>query len=422
LPRKAAAAQAPGAVRETIERFLTSCREPIAVEPGQAPFLLTDDCFRLEEANGRLSFEAWDESRYVVRRLRSVEEERAGRLTLITEHFGGKRGTLALADQSRPRGESLVRSGARGILLESLGRFLARQFGGWQVIDLTTGANLEASLSPRFPRALLRKGNRTWAAIAAPAGESGANEVLTFGLIWLDYLRRTRRPLPIEGLALFLPAGTQTTTCLRLKHLDPASVHCRVFLYDDKGFEDEVDPKDHGNLDTRLAPALRHADVTAGPESQLGVIVQANLQTLDASLRPAPVYGQVPALAGGDRDLIDLLAVDQTGRLAVIELKASEDPHLPLQALDYWMRVRWHAERAEFEAAAYFPGIPLLRAVPRLLLVAPALQFHPSTETVLRFFAPAVPVERIGLGVEWQRRLHVAFRVAGASRPDWAQG
>jgi hypothetical protein len=29
------------------------------------------------------------------------------------------------------------------------------------------------------------------------------------------------------------------------------------------------------------------------------------------------------------------------GRLAVLELKAGEDIHLILQAVDYWLRVRW---------------------------------------------------------------------------------
>ena len=38
--------------------------------------------------------------------------------------------------------------------------------------------------------------------------------------------------------------------------------------------------------------------------------------------------------------MLDLLTLDRNGRLTVIELKADEDLHLPLQALDYWIRVR----------------------------------------------------------------------------------
>ena len=38
--------------------------------------------------------------------------------------------------------------------------------------------------------------------------------------------------------------------------------------------------------------------------------------------------------------MLDLLTLDRDSRLTVIELKADEDLHLPLQALDYWIRVR----------------------------------------------------------------------------------
>ena len=116
--------------------------------------------------------------------------------------------------------------------------------------------------------------------------------------------------------------------------------------------------------------------------------------------------------------LIDLLAVDHAGRLAVVELKASADLHLPLQALDYWVRVKWHLHRGEFRACGYFPAIELAPAPPRLLLVSPSLDFHPTTETILGFFSPGVEVERIGLAVEWRKGLRVMFRLAGAQRPE----
>jgi hypothetical protein len=51
--------------------------------------------------------------------------------------------------------------------------------------------------------------------------------------------------------------------------------------------------------------------------------------------------------------------VDYSGRLAVLELKASQDIHLPLQALDYWIRVKWHLDRDEFSSHGYFPGVIL---------------------------------------------------------------
>ena len=147
-------------------------------------------------------------------------------------------------------------------------------------------------------------------------------------------------------------------------------------------------------------------------------LLRSQLEQLDASLLPDPIYGQVPAFAGGDRGILDLLGVDRTGRLVVIELKASADLHLPMQALDYWIRVKWHLDRGEFTARGYFPGVELRPDPPRLLLVSPSLDFHPTTETILGFFSPHVDVERIGVGVEWRKGLHVMFRLHGAQRPE----
>jgi hypothetical protein len=149
---------------------------------------------------------------------------------------------------------------------------------------------------------------------------------------------------------------------------------------------------------------------TRYPERWLESQVRAGLRKLDATLRTDSVYEQAPQFAAGNRGILDLLAVDDEGRLAVLEIKASPDIHLPLQALDYWMRVKWHLERGEFTARGYFPGVALQSEPPRLLLIAPALEFHPSNETVVRYFSSDIQMERIGVGVEWKQDLQVMFR------------
>jgi hypothetical protein len=154
------------------------------------------------------------------------------------------------------------------------------------------------------------------------------------------------------------------------------------------------------------------------PEAWLESQVRAGMEAIDASLALDPVYGQVPAFAGGERGIMDLLAADTRGRLAVVELKASADLHLPMQALDYWVRVKWHLDRGEFTAAGYFPGVELRTQAPRLLLVSPSLEFHPTTETLLSFFSPDIDVERVGLGMDWRRRLQVVFRLTGSEKPQ----
>ena len=64
--------------------------------------------------------------------------------------------------------------------------------------------------------------------------------------------------------------------------------------------------------------------------------------------------------------------------LAVLELKATEDIHLPLQALDYWARVKWHQERGEFEAKGYFPGRAIRPAAPKLSCLLRHCTFIPQ--------------------------------------------
>jgi hypothetical protein len=151
------------------------------------------------------------------------------------------------------------------------------------------------------------------------------------------------------------------------------------------------------------------------PEAWLESQVRAHIEMLDAMIYPAPLYGQVPQFAAGERGIIDLLGVDRDGRLAVIEIKADQDIHLPLQALDYWMRVKWHLDRQEFSGRGYFPGIALTNATPRLLLVAPSIEYHPTNETILKYFSDDVPVERLGVGLEWRQEVRVMFRVLSAS-------
>ncbi len=159
----------------------------------------------------------------------------------------------------------------------------------------------------------------------------------------------------------------------------------------------------------------QHHYQTRQPERWLESVVRANPRLLCAQLEPQPVYGQVTAISGADRGLVDLLAIDTRGRLAAIELKADEDPHLPVQALDYWVRLKWHAGRGEFALNGYFPGRTILKEPPRLMLVAPAFRFHSTVDRILAYFSTEVEVTRIGLGVEWQRNPRVVL-VSGNRR------
>jgi hypothetical protein len=88
-----------------------------------------------------------------------------------------------------------------------------------------------------------------------------------------------------------------------------------------------------------LAKGENHPLYRPAPERWLETLVLADATRLDAQLNPAHLYSQVPSFSSGDRRVLDLLGVTWRGRLVVIELKASEDMQLPIQALDYWLRV-----------------------------------------------------------------------------------
>lgn len=464
-------------ILQAIERFLDTSQDPVLCEPGEEWLAIGAENFVLEARGACAQLQAWDQKRNLVRRISAVEHDTRGKLVLRVARFGKLAGTLELIDRNRFNGENVPLRTARFGFREQFRLFLRRQYPAYKLAELTTEADLEHSLSPAYPRALLRQGASAWAAIGVAAGAVHPDGVLTFGLIWLDYLRRREPSLAIHGLILYLPAGAEKTTCLRLLFLDPAAAKYSPFVYDRQGLEEKIDLGDSGNLDTRLTPhrrSLAHSIVAGpgvetidrgdgelsfrvhglefarvgsdhpgsqrlarlsarraaelsrlrspdaadrrhplylrNPEAWLESQVRAHIQEIDASLLPAPIYGQVPAFAAADRGVLDLLAIDTSGRLAVIELKASEDVHLPIQALDYWMRVAWHVEHRDFQRNGYFPGQELRSEAPRLLLVSPALDFHSSNERVLRYLSPEIPVERLGVGLEWRKELKVMYR------------
>jgi hypothetical protein len=159
-----------------------------------------------------------------------------------------------------------------------------------------------------------------------------------------------------------------------------------------------------------LACDARHSLYRLQPERWLESMVREDVTRIDTSLDPRFVYAQVFANTGGEHGILDLLTVTRAGRLAILELKASEHIHLPLQAADYWLRVRAHLEQDDFPRYGYFPGITLQQAPPLVYLVAPALRFHPSTDTLLRYLTPELPVVRVGLAESWRRGLRVVMR------------
>jgi hypothetical protein len=153
-----------------------------------------------------------------------------------------------------------------------------------------------------------------------------------------------------------------------------------------------------------------HALWRLHPERWLESLVVQDVSEVDERLDTAHLYSQVPAFSASDRAMIDVLTATREGRLAVVELKADEDIHLPLQGLDYWSRVAWHHARGEFQRFGYFPRRELSPETPLLFLVAPALHVHPATDTLLHYISPEVDWVVVGIDERWRDGVRAVFR------------
>lgn len=146
------------------------------------------------------------------------------------------------------------------------------------------------------------------------------------------------------------------------------------------------------------------------PERWLESLVVRNVAVLDGRLDRSCLYSQIPAFSASDRAMIDVLTLTREGRLAVVELKADEDIHLPLQGLDYWSRVSWHHGRGEFQHFGYFPGKALSADKPLLFLIAPALHLHPATDILLHYVSPEIDWSIVGVDEHWRDGVRAVFR------------
>jgi hypothetical protein len=470
-----------------LERFIAAAAQPAMLDPGEEPLPLVADQWSLSQWNGRLVLQAWDRERNLVRKILALKDQSRSRIILIAERFPKSEAELQIADLAAPEGRELERRTSRQAFRERFYLMLSREFPDWRIEEVSSEPNLEHSLTPSYARAFLKQGAHGVAVMGAAPGTS-PDGVTTFGIIWLDYLRRREKSLALGRLILFVPLGHEREVVFRASCIDPAAVSCQVFAFDEKDRAGAIDFTDAGNVESTLPPCRRptspntepypfpdHPEIdrieqadgaisfqirglefgraTAGkltcgisrrkrasletvmamgreiarvrtpdatdrqhplyslnPEGWLESQVRAHPEAIDASLRSVPLYGQVPIFNAVERGVIDLLGIDHTGRLAVIELKATADLHLPFQALDYWLRVRKHLVAGDFERLGYFAGHLVSRELPRILLVAPALEFHSTTETILSAFAPEIDVTCIGLAAGWRSELRVMFR------------
>jgi hypothetical protein len=444
----------------------------------------------------------WSDERNLTRRVLRVKENAGDRIVLEVQRFGrAKPGRLEFlrTDSSRAAGRI-----AREQFRARFARILAERFPDAVVDSLTAAPDLENSFSGSYVRGIMHEGSRAWALLAAAPGEDAATieNILAFGILWLDWTRSRAERRAIAGVRFFVPQGTSQRLRERLLAL-ATSVRAEIYeMRESDAAMQKIDPADAGNLESWLAPRdqiesvlhaaretitrvrtmlpanpraiqcrvpaaanevalifhgmqfarwtkpgvffglgnstellttanegaferlvhqldlhrnplatdVNHALYRGAPERWLESIVLEDPSKLDALLDTRHFYSQVPALAAGDRGVLDLLGVTHQGRLVVIELKASEDLQLPVQAVDYWLRVRRHQREGDFQRDGYFAGVVIDPRPPLVWLVSPGLRFHSATDTLLKYLSPEIRVTRIGLAESWRRSLKIIFR------------
>jgi len=503
----------PQALTRTVHDFLSEAAGAVVLENGAVAFDLAQSKYSISGEYNRCLLHLWSAERNSVRRVLDAEVKN-GTLRLAVQRLGQARPSKIEICRERDRRSPTARRMARAAYEQKLRRALDRHFPEFKVVRLTSGVDLEKSFGPIYARGLARQGRSAFAVLGVNAQETQASidASLTFGILWLDVCRQSQpNNVLVEGLKMFVPAGTSALVRERMANLNRDAAKWSLFELDER--HDalvEIDCADRGNVATRLVHAaddnaarerfkdsiatvqeilpnceinvlsaaeivfrwrgLEFARVRLGvvpgsfcstqqvvfgvgaeerileprnldefaslahrlrdtrhpygprheplwrlrPERWLESLVVGDVSVIDERLEPSCRYSQIPAFSAADRAMIDVLTTTKAGRLAVVELKADEDIHLPLQGLDYWSRVEWHHARGEFPRFGYFEGRELSAEKPLLLLVAPALRVHPATDTLLRYLSPEIEWKFVGIDERWREGVKVVFR----KRPD----
>lgn len=499
----------PESLIHTVQDFLAGARDAVIVEDGAVVFDLAQSKYSVSGEHHKCLLHLWSAERSVVRRVLDAEAKNDV-LRLVVQRFGQAKPTKLEICRQRDRRAPTAKRAARLAYERVLQRALQRRFPGFKVTQLSTSMDLERSFGPINARGLLRQGQSAFAVLGVNGQETepSIDAALTFGILWLDACREAQAgKVVVEGLKMFLPAGTSALARERMAHLNAQAAKWQLYELEERDDNlRELDVSDRGNVATRLvhstdesaarerfaleiaqvrelmpeaevavlSPAeiafrchglefararlaqeagsfrsvqeivfgvgaeervlcdgnaagfsqlvrsigeVRHPEGPRDhplwrlhPERWLESLVVQNVCAVDERLDPACLYSQVPAFSASDRAMIDVLTTTREGRLAVVELKANEDIHLPLQGLDYWSRVAWHHARGEFQRFGYFPRRELSEQKPLLFLVAPALHVHPATDTLLRYVSPEIEWTLLGIDERWRNGIRGVFR------------
>jgi hypothetical protein len=196
----------------------------------------------------------WSDERNLTRRVPRVKQHADDRIVLEVQRFGrAKPGRLEFLRTDSPRPAGRV---TREQFRARFARILAEKFPDALVDSLTAAPDLENSFSGSYVRGIMHEGSHAWALMAAAPSEDAATieNILAFGILWLDWTRGRAQRRAIEGLRLFVPQGTSQRLRERLLALG-ASVRAEIYeMREPDAAMQKIDLADAGNLESWLVP------------------------------------------------------------------------------------------------------------------------------------------------------------------------
>jgi hypothetical protein len=174
-----------------LEQFLASVPEAVAVEDGEVLFDFGTAKYSVS-GEGKCILHLWSEDRNTVRRVLNAEiKGRTLRLTAV--RFGQAQPKLLEICADRDRRTGTFKRLLRAQYQRVLERVLLREYRGFKIEHLSGSPDLKYSFSPVYTRAVLRAGQSAFAVLGVNAEEtqSSVDAALSFGILWMDYQRRT---------------------------------------------------------------------------------------------------------------------------------------------------------------------------------------------------------------------------------------
>jgi hypothetical protein len=227
----------------------------------------------------------WSEDRTLARRVLRITEQEPSLLQLEVEHFGRtKPDRLEFASSGERASAQLTREK----FLERFAEMLREQFPDEEIVSLSTSADLKNSLSSRYTRGLLKKHGEHWAVLAASPDESAAaiDDMLTFGLLWLENARTRAKIGRVAGLRLFMPEGTGKLVAHRAGALSSLT---KIEFYELNlalGRARRVDAKELGNVVTWLTARREVEGVLAEAAPEVDAVRKLAPEAITASVVP----------------------------------------------------------------------------------------------------------------------------------------